>query len=91
MNCPHCQRAITEGLTLYIGNSMQHDPDTQTCPSCKRPTVEIDHYGELLIGCIECNRWGCPGDKMLVMELLEADLERLRKARASVRCSARNP
>ena len=54
------------------------------------PLTEIDYYGELLVGCIDCNRWGKPGDKKLVMELLEADLERLRKARASVRCSAKN-
>jgi hypothetical protein len=33
-----------------------------TCPECRRPLIEIDHYGERLIGCIECNRWGRPGD-----------------------------
>jgi uncharacterized Zn finger protein (UPF0148 family) len=27
-----------------------------TCPHCHRPLIEIDHYGEQLIGCIECNR-----------------------------------
>jgi len=27
-----------------------------TCPHCHRPLVEIDYYGERLIGCIECNR-----------------------------------
>ena len=59
------------------------------CPNCKRPLTEIDYYGELLVGCMDCNRWGKPGDKKLVMELLEPDLERLRKARASVRCSAK--
>jgi hypothetical protein len=26
------------------------------CPNCHRPLIEIDHYGERLIGCIECNR-----------------------------------
>jgi hypothetical protein len=51
------------------------------CPYCKRPLIEIDYYGERLIGCINCNRWGRPGDKTLVMELLEADLDALRKAR----------
>ncbi len=34
----------------------------ETCPDCHRPLIEIDHYGERLIGCIECNRWGWPGD-----------------------------
>jgi hypothetical protein len=28
----------------------------KTCPHCHRPLIEIDHYGERLIGCIECNR-----------------------------------
>jgi hypothetical protein len=59
------------------------------CPYCQHPLTEIDYYGEPLVGCIECNRWGRPGDKTLVMELLEADLEALRKARSRVRCSAK--
>jgi len=29
---------------------------------CHRTLIEIDHYGERLVGCIECNRWGRPGD-----------------------------
>jgi hypothetical protein len=28
--------------------------DTRTCPHCNGQLVEIDHYGERLIGCIEC-------------------------------------
>ena len=40
--------------------------------------MEIDHYGEVLFGCIHCNRWGHPGDETLVMELLESDLEALK-------------
>jgi hypothetical protein len=40
--------------------------------------MSIDHYGEKLIGCIDCNRWGRPDDKNLVMKLLEDDLEALR-------------
>ena len=46
---------------------------------------EIDHYGERLIGCIECNRWGKHGDKTLVMEMLEDDLEALRESRKAPR------
>jgi len=42
-----------------------------TCPHCHRPLIEIDYYGERLIGCIECNRWGRPGDATLPMQLLE--------------------
>ena len=62
---------------------------SMNCPHCRRPFIKIDCYGELLVGCIECNRWGRPGDKTLLMELLEADLERLRKTRANVRGSAK--
>jgi hypothetical protein len=51
------------------------------CPHCQGPLTEIDYYGELLIGCITCNRWGKPDDENLVMELMEADLEALRKTR----------
>ena len=35
--------------------------DVETCSRCKRPLIEIDHYGERLIGCLECNRLGWPG------------------------------
>ena len=40
------------------------------CPYCNRPLMKIDHYGEMLVGCMECNRWGHPGDDRLIMELL---------------------
>ena len=50
-----------------------------TCPLCQRPLTEIEYYGERLIGCVACNRWGKPNDENLVMELMEADLEALRK------------
>ena len=48
------------------------------CPYCNRPLTKIDYYGEVLIGCIECNRWGKPSDKTLIMELMEADIDALR-------------
>jgi hypothetical protein len=38
----------------------------------------MDYYSEHLIGCIDCNRSSRPGDKSLVMELMEDDLEALR-------------
>ena len=53
------------------------------CLNCQRPLTEIDYYGELLVGYIECNRWGRPGDKTLVMELIEDDLQALKNARKS--------
>jgi hypothetical protein len=27
------------------------------CKQCDQPLVEIDHWGERLTGCPECNRW----------------------------------
>jgi len=52
-----------------------------TCRYCHRTLIEIDHYGERLIGCLECNRWGRPEDATLPMQLLEDDLEALRATR----------
>jgi hypothetical protein len=43
-------------------------------PHCQRPLIEIDHYGEVLIGCMECNRWGWPGSDRPFMALPEDDL-----------------
>jgi hypothetical protein len=51
------------------------------CPYCSRSLIKIDYYGDVLVGCLECNRWGRPGDKRLVMELLEDDLEALRASK----------
>jgi len=51
------------------------------CPHCRRPLTRIDYYGEVLVSCIECNRWGKTGHKTLVMELLEDDLTALRASR----------
>jgi hypothetical protein len=50
-----------------------------TCPRCHGPLIEIDHYGERLIGCIDCNRWGWEGSALL-MELEEEDLRALRES-----------
>jgi len=36
----------------------------------KHPRIEIEYYDERRIGCIECNRWGWPGDATLPMQLL---------------------
>ena len=51
----------------------------KVCPYCNGPLMKIDHYGEVLVGCIDCNRWGHPGDDKLIMELMESDLEALRQ------------
>jgi uncharacterized protein YbaR (Trm112 family) len=49
------------------------------CPYCNGPLIQIDHYGEMLVGCINCNRWGHPGAEHLIMELMEDDLDALRR------------
>ena len=51
--------------------------EIHNCPHCQRPLIEIDHYGERLIGCIECNRWGWPGSGKPFMALPEDDLQAL--------------
>ena len=52
------------------------------CKQCNQRLVEIDNYGERLIGCIECNRWTWRGRKR-PMELPEDDLEALKAVVAS--------
>jgi hypothetical protein len=52
----------------------------QACPFCNGPLIEIDHFGEIPVGCINCNRWGHPGDDKLIMQLMESDLEALRRS-----------
>ena len=46
------------------------------CRYCNRQLMSIDYYGEMLIGCIDCNRWGRPDDKDLVMQLRKTTLTR---------------
>ena len=60
----------------------------KVCPTCGSPLMKIDHYGEVLIGCVHCNYWGRPGDKRPIMEMVEHDLEALR-ARVIHRISGR--
>jgi hypothetical protein len=43
--------------------------------------MEIDHHSEMLVGCIDCNRWGHPGDDKFIMELMDSDLEALKASR----------
>ena len=50
----------------------------KVCPHCSSPLMKIDHYGEVLIGCVHCNYWGRPRDKRPTMEMMEDDLEALR-------------
>ena len=43
------------------------------CPHCHGPLIEIDHYGERLIGCPQCNRWGKPADARQLLSELRLD------------------
>jgi hypothetical protein len=52
--------------------------DDSTCSHCHGPLIEIDHYGERLIGCVECNRWRWRGSERIFMALPEEDLEALK-------------
>jgi hypothetical protein len=51
------------------------------CNFCGLPVIDIDHYGERLIGCVDCNRWSWEGSERdrLFMELPEEDIEALRE------------
>ena len=47
------------------------------CDRCASPLTEIDHYGERLTGCLECNCWqGSKG--AFIVELSVEDVEALR-------------
>jgi hypothetical protein len=48
----------------------------KSCPHCDSSLIEIDHYGEHLIGCITCNRW--MGENKVLVQLDEADIAALR-------------
>ena len=51
----------------------------EACPSCSGPLIEIDRYGEWLVGCVECNRWRWPGSESVSMALPKEDLEALKE------------
>src|SRR5215813_8629727 len=50
------------------------------CDRCDATLIEIDHYGDRLKGCIECNIW-CGGKNAFVVELSVEDIEALRVVR----------
>ena len=53
--------------------------DSTHCSQCNGLLIEIDFYGERMVGCIECNRW--TRDGWLFIHLPEEDLEALRANR----------
>jgi hypothetical protein len=52
----------------------------EVCDRCGAPLIEIDHYGERLTGCIECNTW-TGGKIAFVVELSIEDIQALRELR----------
>ena len=59
----------------------------KVCPTCGSPLMKIDHYGEVLIGCVHCNYWRRPGDKRPIMEMLEDDETRFSGAGTLMRAA----
>jgi hypothetical protein len=51
-----------------------------TCERCPEPVIEIDYYGERLVGCIECNCWH-GGKSAFLIDLSAADIQALRDGR----------
>jgi uncharacterized protein with PIN domain len=52
--------------------------DLDKCFRCNAPLIEIDRFGERLVGCVECNRWTWPGGESISMALPQEDLEELK-------------
>lgn len=63
---------------MSAGMGGSYRPSNKVCRYCNRPLIKIDRYGEVLIGCIDRNRWRHPGDKKRTLEMLEEDLKTLR-------------
>jgi hypothetical protein len=59
------------------------------CDRCQQPLIEIDRYGEQLIGCIECNCWR--GEKSaFILDLSIEDIQALRDGRQTRSVRRRN-
>ena len=53
--------------------------DSIHCSQCNGLLIEIDFYGECVVGCIDCNRW--TQDGWLFIHLPDEDFEALRADR----------
>jgi hypothetical protein len=51
-----------------------------TCDRCNELMIEIEHYGEQLIGCIDCNCWKGSRSAFIVYLSME-DIQALREGR----------
>jgi uncharacterized protein with PIN domain len=45
--------------------------EPKVCPQCRAQLIEIEHYRERFVGCVECNRWTWRGSKLIIMRLPE--------------------
>jgi hypothetical protein len=52
---------------------------SMTCPHCNVVRIEIDRFGERLIGGVVCNLWTWPSSPSVTMALPDDDLTALRK------------
>jgi hypothetical protein len=50
------------------------------CDRCNGPVIEIDFYGEHLVGCIECNCWRGTRSAF-ILDLSVEDIQALRENR----------
>jgi hypothetical protein len=50
------------------------------CDRCNEPMIEIEHYGEQLTGCIDCNCWK-GGRSAFIVDLSIEDIQALRDDR----------
>ena len=49
--------STARGQNLPLHILYKQEMPANRCKQCEQPLVEIDHYGERLTGCPNCNRW----------------------------------
>ena len=59
--------------------TLKMNDNSTTCLHCGSSLIHVDRYGDLLIGCVDCNRWGTPGDGERSIRLAETDINAMRK------------
>ena len=60
------------------------------CSQCHELAIEVDYYGERLIGCVECDLWRKNGTEYL-MSLPEEDLDALNLSNARHKAEDTSP
>jgi len=53
--------------------------DFGKCVTAAQALIEIDHFGERIVGCMECIRWSWRGSQKLLLELPDDDIDALRE------------